>query len=210
MGRRDDQPDEFEEMVRYGTVVSRDLATGRVVVKVGDVETDQIRWLERRSGETKTWSPPSEGEQLLLLCPSGEIAGAIALGGVSSTANPHPGNSERELVKFNDDAVLAYDPVAHKLDVTLPDGATIVVRSTGGVSIDCTEGGLTITAPDGGVTIDASSGGVSITGDVTVDGTIDATGDITSDADVKAGAISLKTHKHGGVAAGGAQTGTPV
>ena len=210
MARRDDQPDEFEEMVRFGTVDSVDHATGRIVVKVGDVETDQIRWLERRAGKTKTWSPPSPGEQIMLLAPSGEIAGAIALGGVSSDDNPFPGDSERELVTFDDGAVLAYDPVAHKLDVTLPDGATIVVSSTGGVSIDCTDGGLTITASSGGVTIDASDGGVSITGDVTVDGTIAATGNITSDADVKAGAISLKTHKHGGVTAGGAQTGVPA
>ena len=50
---------------------------------------------------------------------------------------------------------------------------------------------------------------VSITGDVTVDGTIAATGDITSDADVKAGAISLKQHKYGGVQAGGALTAVP-
>ena len=203
MQRRDDQPDEFEEMVRYGTVTSIDHAQGRVVVKVGDVETDQIRWLERRAGETRTWSPPSVGEQMLLLCPSGEIAGAIALGGVSASAFPFPGNSKRELVEFTDGAVLAYDPEAHKLDVTLPDGATIVVSSTGGVTIDCSDGGMTITAPSGGVTIDASDGGVSITGDV------DVQGKVTASDDVLAGAISLKSHTHGGVSAGVAHSGAP-
>lgn len=180
--------------MRFGTVASVDLAKGRVVVKVGDVETADVRWLENRAGKTRTWSPPSEGEQVLLLCPSGEIAGGIALRGVSQEAFPFPGNSLRELIQFDDGAVLAYDPEAHKLDVTLPDGATIAVVSTGGVTID---------ANAGAVTIDASSGGVSIKGDVDVQGKITASGD------VKAGNISLQQHKHGGVSAGGAKTSVP-
>jgi phage baseplate assembly protein V len=185
MRRPVDQPAEFEEMLRYGTVSSVDLASGRIVVASGDVETDDIRWLERRSGETRTWSPPSVGEQMLLLCPSGEIEGAIALGGVSQDSFPFPGDSLRELIRFNDGAVLAYDPEAHKLDVLLPDGATIVVESTGGVSID------------------ASTGGVSIKGDVTVEGKITATGDVTG------AGVSLQNHVHTDVEPGAGVSGKP-
>lgn len=185
MATRDDLPAEFEEMVRFGTVKSVDHATGRVVVQVGDLETDEIQWLERRAGSTRTWSPPSEGEQVVLLAPSGEIAGAIALGGLAQDTHPNVGDSTRELTQYADGAVVAYDPEAHQLDVELPADATIVIKSTGGV------------------TIDASSGGLTIKGDVTVDGKLEATGD------VKAGDISLQGHKHGGVQGGGAKTGGP-
>jgi phage baseplate assembly protein gpV len=41
-------------------------------------------------------------------------------------------------------------------------------------------------------------------GDIQVNGKINTTGDVV------AGTVSLKTHKHGGVASGGSQTGTPV
>lgn len=203
MRKRDEQPDELEELLRIGTVKSVDHATGKVVVTIGELETDEIRWAERRGGGTKTWSPPSVGEQMLLFCPSGEMAGAVAIASIPSEANPYPGNSKRELVTFEDGAELAYDPEAHRLDVTLPDGATIFVTSTGGVTIDCTDGGLTITAPTGGVTIDASDGGVAITGDLSVDGEITATGDVIADT------ISLQNHTHGGVEAGGSSTGLP-
>lgn len=191
MERRGEQPSEFEEMVRFGTVSSVDLAAGRIVVQSGEVETSSIRWVETRAGKTRTWSPPSVGEQVLLLCPSGEIAGAIAFRGVSQEAFPYPGNSLRELIQFDDGAVIAYDPEAHQLDVELPDGATIVVKSTGGVSIDASTGGLSI------------KGDVAIEGDVSIEGKVDATGD------VKAGDISLQQHKHGGVTAGGGTTGLP-
>ena len=185
MTARDDLPAEFEEMLRYGTVKAVDQASGRVVVAVGEIETDEIRWLERRAGQTRTYSPPSVGEQVLLLCPSGEIAGAIAVGGVPQDAHPLPGNGSRELIEFADGAVLAYDPEAHALDVVLPDGASIAIRSSGGVSID------------------ASSGGLTIKGDVQVDGKLTATGD------VKSGEISLQQHKHAGVQAGAAMTAGP-
>lgn len=63
-----------------------------------------------------------------------------------------------------------------------------------------------ITLPAGG-SYEITVGGMTMTiagGKITLNGDIEVTGD------VKAGAISLKNHKHGGVAVGGSQTGTPV
>lgn len=73
------------------------------------------------------------------------------------------------------------------------DGETVI-------SLDPEAQTLILTAP-GGATINANT---------TINGTLHVTGLITSDDDVKAGAISLKNHKHGGVTAGGAQTGVPA
>lgn len=57
-----------------------------------------------------------------------------------------------------------------------------------------------------GISIDGGGHNLVITNapKLTIAGDIEATGD------VKAGAISLKAHLHGGVAAGGVQTGLPV
>lgn len=49
-----------------------------------------------------------------------------------------------------------------------------------------------------------ADGGLSIIGDIALTGTL------TASVDVIANGISLHNHKHGGVQAGGAQTGTPV
>jgi phage baseplate assembly protein V len=45
---------------------------------------------------------------------------------------------------------------------------------------------------------------------VRVETDLHVTGEITAVGDVTGAGISLQTHKHGGVVAGGAQTGTPV
>jgi phage baseplate assembly protein gpV len=53
-------------------------------------------------------------------------------------------------------------------------------------------------------------GNLYVDGDVEITGKIDVTGPVTCDADVVATGISLKTHRHGGVATGTGQTGVPV
>lgn len=180
---RDEAPhDIIGGMIRYATVASVDHGQARVTLKIGDIETQKVRWLHGAHGQTRVWSPPSVGEQVLLLCPEGDIEGGIALRGVSFQNFPPAGDSTRELMQFGDGAVLAYDPESHTLEAVLPDGATV-----------------SIVAP-GGVTIDAD---VRITGDLQVDGKIHADGDIVADT------ISLQSHKHGGVQAGAAKTTVP-
>lgn len=180
--REDDPHGTIGELIRYGTIVSVDHATARVTVRFGEIETHAIRWLHGAHGATRAWSPPSVGEQVIVLAPEGDIKAAIALRGVSFANFPPAGDSTRELMQFGDGAVIAYDPENHALEAVLPDGATV-----------------SIVAP-GGVTIDAD---VRITGDLQVDGNIHADGDIVADA------ISLQKHKHGGVQPGAAKTAMP-
>lgn len=165
-------------IVRLGRVMSVDLAAARCTVSFDDdAESPPLRWMEARMGATRTWSPPSVGEQVILLCPAGEIAAAVVLRGLVSDDHPAPGASTRELIQFEDGAVLAYDPAAHKLEAVLPAGGTISL---------------------------VADGGIAITGDIAL------TGKLTASDDVIAAGKSLKTHKHGNVQAGSAQTGTPV
>lgn len=186
---RDDDPNHLiGELIRFATVESVDLAAARITVRIGDIVTQQIRWLHGAAGATASWSPPTAGEQVLVFAPEGDIGHAIALRGVHFDDFPAAGDSKRELVKFADGAVLAYDPEAHKLEAVLPAGATV-----------------SIVAP-GGVTIDAD---VRITGDVTVDGKIQASGQIASDDDVIGAGKSLKSHKHTGVQTGSGVSGAP-
>ncbi len=119
-------------------------------------ETPPIRWLAMRAGKTRSWSPPSEGEEVLLLCPDGQIGNGVALCGLYNDDSPAPGSTLAELVEYEDGAVIGYDPEAHALTAILPDGATALIEAPGGLTIR------------GNVTIE---GEVSVSGDVTASGT---------------------------------------
>jgi phage baseplate assembly protein gpV len=76
----------------------------------------------------------SQGEQVLVLCPAGEIGAAIALGGIACDAFPVPGNRETPLIRFRDGATLSYDPQAHVLAFALPDGGKLALTGDLAVS----------------------------------------------------------------------------
>lgn len=166
------------DVLRLGRIASVDHAAGTCTVESGDLVTGQLHWIAFRAGAARLWSPPTVGEQCLVLSPEGDIENGLVLTGIYCDAFPAPSdNPDVVHLEFTDGAVIAYDQVAHALAVTLPEGGTVAIEATGGVTIN---------------------------GDVTVNGTV------TASTDVVGGGISLKSHKHAGVQAGGAQTGTPV
>ncbi len=171
------------DIAREGTVASVDLATGTCTVRIADeLVTGEIPWASGRVGKTRIWSPPSVGEQVLLLAPEGDTERAIVIGSLSSDVHPHPANDASPLIEFEDGATIGYDPTSHSLTANLPADATVLI---------------------------IARGGLHFTGDLSVDGDIHSTGTITGDADVIGGGKSLKSHKHTGIQAGGAISGPP-
>lgn len=190
-----DAPDPLGELIRYGTVTSVDLAAARCVVEIGDVETGPIRWAEVRLGAVKIWCPPSEGEQVLVFCPEGDIAGAVVMGAIPSDDNPANGDSTKIVITLPDGAVISYDPEESDLSIVLPEEGKATVDAQGGIKLI------------GDVEIE---GKLKVTEDADFGAKIHATGEIKSDDDVIAGTVKLKSHKHSGVTAGAAQSGVPV
>jgi phage baseplate assembly protein V len=170
------------DIARLGTVASVDLAAGTAQVDVGELRTGDIPWLTFRAGATRTWSPPSVGEQVLVLSPEADTAAGLIVGGLSSDAHPAPASDGSMLVQYQDGASIGYDPERHALTAKLPAGATVLIEA---------------------------EGGLHFTGDLTVDGDIRSTGTVTADGDVKAGTVSLKTHRHTAVQTGGGISGPP-
>jgi len=185
----------IENLLMLGTIASVDLQAGRCTVKSGDLLTAPIPWLGRRAGDARTWSPPSVGEQVLLVSPGGDPRRGLALTGVFSDAYPAPADREKlDHTTYADGAVIEYDAVAHKLTATLPDGATADITATGGIHAT---GDVTIT------------GKLHVTDTVQLDADAHCNATVTADTDVVGGGIKLKTHVHTGVSAGGSVSGPP-
>lgn len=118
------------DIARWAVVTARE--GKRVVVRAGDLEAP-VPWFCFRAGDTIVWSPPSVGEQGLLLCPEGEIKLGVFLPGVESTAFPLP-EGPAETIQFKDLARISYDPAAHVLDIAVPAGGK--ARLAADVEID--------------------------------------------------------------------------
>jgi phage baseplate assembly protein V len=177
------------EVVQIGTIASVDHASGTCTVIIGDLTTGDLPWLAPRAGGVKIWSPPSVGEQVIVLCAEADLALGLVLPGITSNANPAPSSSaDLVLIEMPDGATLSYDHAAHALAAILPAGGT-----------------ATIDAP-GGLTFNAD---VTINGRTIMNGDVDVDGKVAASTDMTAAGISLKSHLHPGVQAGGAKTRPP-
>ncbi len=184
MAQSNDHEQLTGEVIQVGTVASIDHAARTCTVQLGDLETDDLPWVALLAGRVKLWCPPSAGEQCAVLCPEGDVDNGIVLPGIYSDANS-PGTSDPDVfeLEFPDGAVISYNHATHALTVTLPEGGTAALTAPGGVTIE---------------------GDVAIKGNVSIEGKAEASEDVIG------GGISLKGHKHTGVAAGSALSGAPV
>jgi len=196
----------LENLLRPGVIHAIDHATARVRVASGELVTTWLPWFERRAGDIRTWCPPSVGEQCLLLCPGGELASGLVLVGLHSDTIAPPGESpDLHRIQYPDGAVIDYDHSTHALTATLPTGGTVTLSAPGSVTIDSPEttitGRCTVQGPliyQAGM---VGTGGAGASAVIT--GSASFTGDVTANG------ISLMSHVHGGVHAGGDTTGAP-
>lgn len=127
----------IENLIRLGTVAQVDVTAARVRVQTGELLTTWLPWLTIRAGADAMWNPPTVGEQVLLLSPSGQLTQGVALTGVYSNASPANGNREGlSRTTYRDGAVIEYDSVANALRAELPAGATVQLIATGGITIE--------------------------------------------------------------------------
>ena len=57
----------LDNIIRFGVIAEVNHATARARVKSGDILTEFLPFITFRAGTTKTWSPPTVGEQCVML-----------------------------------------------------------------------------------------------------------------------------------------------
>ncbi|MFM2090900.1 MAG: hypothetical protein RLZZ127_1389 [Planctomycetota bacterium] len=175
-------------VARMGVVQEVDLAAARVRVAIGTMLTGWIPWLTQGAGGGSiSWRPPSTGEQVMILSPSGDMAQGVAIPAVYRATYAPPSNlGTKHIEVFADGTEIEYDLAAHKLKATV--AGEVELQATGPVKL---------TAPT-----------VEITGNLQVTGAIAASLDVVAGS--AAVPVSLLTHRHDGVESGPAKTTPPV
>lgn len=184
----------IDNLIRFGVIDQVDFTSDpvqpRVRVKTGEILTRWIPIAAARANSDAEHDPVQEGEHVILLAPSGELAQAVVVGKLFSTDYPSPDlNPNNHRRTYRDGAVIEYNSKTHHLNVVLPDGGTVNAVATGGFTF---------------------------TGDITHHGNYTHNGDLVQDGqqtvtgDVMAGGISQIKHQHGQVTPGKGSTGKPL
>ena len=139
-------------IVRIGTVTAINHADARVKVTFDGVTSPWLPWATGRAGAVKDWSPPSIGEQVCILSPTGELgAGFVMAGGINSDAHGSP-DSRADVYRIDVPSGGAYE---------VHVGGAVILADNG--KIQLLVGGSTFKIIGGKVTFD---GDLEVTGDV--------------------------------------------
>lgn len=194
----------LESLIRLGQVTAVDPATARCRVKTGQLVTDWLPWLTGRAGKTRTWCPPTVGEQCLLLSPSGDTAAGIVLIGIYSSAQQNPSSDENEhLTIYPDGASVRYNHASGAMEIT--GIKTFKVSASESITLDAPETTSTgkhtimglLTYLAGLIGRNGGSGASA-----TIEGNL-----VQTDGDLSSNGIVLHTHTHQGDSGG--TTGGP-
>ncbi|MEA1606153.1 phage baseplate assembly protein V [Pseudomonas spirodelae] len=136
----------LENLIRFGTIAAVQMTPPRVKVLTGTLTTAWLPWLNPRAGADREWNPPTAGEQVLLLSPSGQLANGVAITGLFSEHIPANGDRDGlHRTTYRDGAVIEYDSIAKHLRATLPGTAEVTtagdITLTSGANITVTAAG---------------------------------------------------------------------
>ncbi|MDU6414737.1 phage baseplate assembly protein V [Mixta calida] len=184
----------LRNLIRIGTVAAVNLDDGLCRVDTGDNTTDWLHWLTARAGRSRSWSAPSVGEQVLVLCLGGELDTGFVLPGVFSDNNPAPSASADALHwSFPDGAVIEYEPDTGALTAT--GIQTALIKAAVSITLD---------SPLVECTHELKTATFNLTGGGTMKGNVQHSGGAFSSNGVVA-----DKHTHGGVQRGGSKTDGP-
>ncbi len=158
----------LENIVRFGTVEAVQMQPPRVQVKSGNITTAWRPWLNLRAGADREWDPPTIGEQVVLLSPSGNLAQGVVLTGLFSDLIPANGaRAGLHRRTYRDGAVIEYDSIAKHLRATLPGTAEVIAEG----DIDVTSNANISAVALGDINLN-SGGNITITaaGEVLING----------------------------------------
>lgn len=210
---RDYEEGEFSRqlanLVRVGTISELDEANARVKVSVSGLTTDWIPWTAGRAGNTRQWSPPRVGEQVVLASPYGDLGQAVVIGSLFSDDKPAPATSkDQETTVYPDGSTVDYNSVSNTLTVTVAGAGNVVINCK--VATVVAETSVTLDTPNTNCT-----GNLTVDGNFTM-GSAGATATITGNVAITGSSLTHNgknvgsAHQHSGVQTGGGNTGSPV
>ena len=183
---------QLANVLRVGTITELDESAARVRVSTSGLTTDWLPWTASRAGNTRQWSPPRVGEQVLVASPYGDMGQALVIGSLYSDEKPAPaGSKDQEHIVFPDGSTVDYNSATHTMALAMVAAGHLNV-TIGGAKIEASASGIKLTV--GGVSFDITSGGIVMAG-----------GTVTHD-----GKNIGSTHTHSGVQPGGSNTGVPT
>ena len=128
LGRR------LANIIRIGTIFEIDFEEAKARVKIGDLETDFLPWVNSNSGANNSWNPQEMDEQVIILSPSGELNKGVILPSL------YKNNASDELpniqsVTYKDGSKVSFDQDTGSLTLDLQGGINLDIKGSAAIKV---------------------------------------------------------------------------
>lgn len=107
-------------LIRFGRIHAVDLDAGTATVDFDGELVSDLEWAKDRAGDDRSWNGGySEGEQVVVLSPSGDLSQGVIAFSISQTAFPNAGTTANPKHIYADGTVVEYDKASHTLNIDL-------------------------------------------------------------------------------------------
>lgn len=127
LGRR------LANIIRIGAIFEIDFEVAKARVKIGDLETNWLPWVNSNSGNNNRWNPPEMDEQVIILSPSGELNQAVILPSLYKN-NASSNLPNIQSVTYKDGSKVSFDHDAG--DLTLDIKGNVTIKVAGNAEIE--------------------------------------------------------------------------
>ncbi|WP_151806611.1 phage baseplate assembly protein V [Acinetobacter bereziniae] len=183
------------DLIRYGRIESVDFETMTAAVDFDGLLVTGLEWAKSRAGDDRSGNAPSEGEQVCVLSPSGDIAQGVIAFSISQEKFPNPNKNANPKTIYVDGTYIEYDKQSHTLTVDASQAGGEVIVKCSHVQIDAPE-----TICTGNLSV---GGALAVKGKSTMSGDVSFTGASVTHNGKNIGG----SHTHNKVKSGGDNSG---
>lgn len=121
---------QMANLIRPATVMAADYAAARLIVADGDWQSGWLPFTTYRAGGNRDWWVPEVGEQVVVICPSGDPEQGIVNGSLFCDDAPAPAASaEIRRMTFADGLVIEHDRARNRTVIdALPNEGTVIIK----------------------------------------------------------------------------------
>lgn len=128
LGRR------LANIIRIGTIYEIDFSKAKARVKIGELETDFLPWVNSNSGNNNSWNPPEIDEQVVVLSPSGELNQAVILPSLYKN-NASDDKQTIQSVTYEDGSKVTFDKMSGSLILDLQGDLNLNIKGAAAIKV---------------------------------------------------------------------------
>ncbi len=164
-GRLNEIHSRIAQLISIATVIEVDCQNAKARVEFNKVKSSWLPWLSSHAGSVSSWAAIEVGEQVVLLCPSGNLNQAIILRGLyHQKALPPSTSPAQTIVNFKDGSSVSHD--SSSSTITINSANNVVIN--GSSNINLTSKNIDISASN----ITLKTKNLKVSGNVNVDGVV--------------------------------------